>query len=546
MNKYSTSLLIFLAGIATQSVIYSASATTLTLTSSDPADNATSVTRSATPTLTFSAALNRATVSDTRIVLRSAAGTQKMGFSVVDEQLKLSPTTALLPFTHYTLDVAGVRSIDGDALAAPLTIDFTTRDGAWKTPTLIEHNAAYATDPRIAASAKGNVFVLWLQHNGSNYSAWANRYLPNIGWGQAVALEGTHEFDSFDPTIAVDKNGNALALWDRYDGTHWSVYADRYTVGAGWSGAQVITNSVASSGTIPEVAFDNNGNAIAVWAQYADDGTQSIIADRYAVGSGWSAPVVINDGDDATNQLSARIDFDAQGNAIAIWQANRNGVTLIWSNRYVAGGNWGTPQIIQSDQTTNAFSPQLDVGDNGDAIAVWEQADNVYASRYVVGSGWSAATVLSSTNGYGPQVAVNGKGDAIAVWTQVIVTNNGSEIPSTRGIIWGSRYTTGGGWEAATLLQSPNGFSADSPQITIDANGNGLAAWNQFNGSVYRIYTTRYQVNVGWSARQLIDTPATVGSFTPQLDIDGTGNVFATWEQNDGTGTQSIWANRFQ
>ncbi len=523
-------------------------ADTLTLMNSDPADGASNVVRSVTPALNFSTALNRATVAPGRITLHSVAGTQKTTFSVTGEQLKLLPGNTLLPFTRYTIDVAGLRGVDGEALAAPLSIDFTTRDAAWQTATLVERNAAYATQPQLAVSANGTAFAMWLQHNGTSFSAWVNRYLPNTGWVQAVALEGAHDFDSFDPTIAADRNGNALALWDRYDGTQWSIWANHYAAGAGWSGAQVITNNTAtSSGTIPQVAFDSNGNAIAVWSQY-DAGVQSILANRYMAGSGWSTPVVINAGDGATNQQNPKIGFDAQGNAIAIWQASLNGVTLVWANRYVAGSDWGSAQVIQSDQTTSGSSAQLGVDDSGNAIAVWEQAENVYATRYVVNSSWGTATLLNTaSNGFGPQLAVNAKGNAFVVWGQVVVSNT-TEIPSTRGIIWGNHYTVDGGWEAATLLQSPNGFTADSPQVAIDASGNALAAWDQFNGSVYRIYTTRYQVGNGWGARQLIDVANTAGSFVPQLDSDGAGNVFAVWGQNDsdGSGTQSIWANQFK
>jgi hypothetical protein len=521
-------------------------ADTLTLVSSDPVASASNVARSVTPVLNFSTALNRATVAPNRITLHSVAGTQKTSLSVVGEQLKLLPSDTLLPFTHYTIDVAGLRGVNGEVLAAPLSIDFTTRDAAWQTATLVERSSAYATEPQLAVSANGTAFAMWLQHNGTNFSTWASRYLPNLGWGQPVALESAHDFDSFDPVIAADRSGNALALWDRYDGTHWSIYANRYVAGAGWSGAQVITNSVASSGTIPEVAFDNDGNAIAVWTQYADDGTQNVIADRYVIGNGWGTPEVINGGALTTNQFGPKIDFDAQGNAIAIWQANQNGVTLLWSNRYVAASGWGNAQIVQSDPSSNAFSAQLAVSDNGSAFAVWEQADSAYVSRYVVNSGWQNSIALNTTtNGYGPQVAVNATGEALAVWAQVVVIDTTTQFPSTRGVIWGRRYADGA-WQAPTLLQSPNGFTADSPQVVIDASGNGMAAWDQFNGSVYRIYTTRYRADAGWSPRQLIDTPDTKGSFTPQLDIDASGNVFAIWPQNDNTGVQNIWINRFQ
>ena len=99
---------------------------------------------------------------------------------------------------------------------------------------------------------------------------------------------------------------------------------------------------------------------------------------------------------------------------------------------------WGTAVLIETDNAGDAGLPQVAVDGSGNAIAVWGQSDgtryNIWANRYVVGTGWGTAGLIETNNagdaGY-PQVAVDGSGNAIAVWGQ---------YDGTRYNIWANSF----------------------------------------------------------------------------------------------------------
>ena len=62
-----------------------------------------------------------------------------------------------------------------------------------------------------------------------------------------------------------------------------------------------------------------------------------------------------------------------------------------------------------------------------------------------------------------PSIAVDTAGNALAVWQQ---------SDGTRDNIWANRYTPGGGWGTAELIETNNAGDAVNPQIAIDTAGN--------------------------------------------------------------------------
>ncbi|MFH1824381.1 MAG: hypothetical protein ABH873_04050 [Candidatus Firestonebacteria bacterium] len=50
----------------------------------------------------------------------------------------------------------------------------------------------------------------------------------------------TDNGDVYNPQIAVDTNGNGIAVWCQYDGTRDNIWAYRYVVGTGWGTAALI------------------------------------------------------------------------------------------------------------------------------------------------------------------------------------------------------------------------------------------------------------------------------------------------------------------
>ena len=92
--------------------------------------------------------------------------------------------------------------------------------------------------------------------------------------------------------------------------------------------------------------------------------------------------------DNSGNAFNPQIAIDGSGNALAVWQQFDGLRNNIWSNRYTAGttNSWSTPTLIETDNTGGAFDPQIAINASGNAVAVWTQSDgtryNIWSNRY--------------------------------------------------------------------------------------------------------------------------------------------------------------------
>jgi hypothetical protein len=217
---------------------------------------------------------------------------------------------------------------------------------------------------------------------------------------------------------------------------------------------------------------------------------RSIYANRYVADSGWGAPQLIETGSGYASD--AQVAMDASGNAIAVWHQNDGTNNSIFANRYVAGSGWGTAELIETG-SGYAYAPQIAIDASGNAIAVWElhaadwSSSSAYANRYVPGSGWGAAEVFAASGGSNKyatqtQIVMQSNGNAIAVWA---FYDGATSTVNARG------YVAGSGWGTAQRLDTGSN-GVDDPSIAIDASGNAIAVWTQYDGSVYNIQANRF------------------------------------------------------
>ncbi|WP_028672398.1 Ig-like domain-containing protein [Saccharospirillum impatiens] len=521
--------------------------TTPTVSSVSPGDSATGVARGTDVIATFSEDLFTKTIGSNTVTVTdgsvSVAG--KVNFDPTNNEVSFLPDNTLSMLTTYTTTLStDITDLAGNALGSAHTWSFTTADGTWKVPTLIEtDNAGDARDPQIAIDAEGNALAIWAQIDVTGSNTYANRYTAGLGWGAATLIETNNAGRVGAPQIAFDAEGNAVAVWYQADGIRFNIYSNRYTTGSGWGTATLIETEDAGDAIHPQVAVDTSGNVLAVWEQ--SDGNQfSIYANRYTPGSGWGSTTLIET-DNAGNARSPQIAFDASGNALAVWkQTDGSGARFnIHANRYTAGSGWGTATLIQIDNSGNADYPQIAVDAEGNALAVWSQLDdtryNIHANRYTPGSGWGSATLIqidNASNAYIPQVVFDTSGYALAVWEQ---------YDDSQFNIHANRYTPGSGWGTATLIETDNLGSARSPQIAFDSSGNAMAVWYQSDGTRHNILANRYTASSGWGAATLVETDNAGRSIDPQVAFDASGNALVVWRHSDGI-RDNIMANRFE
>ena len=97
------------------------------------------------------------------------------------------------------------------------------------------------------------------------------RAAVKCGWGVAAQLSHSNagvQDRATDPQIGFDAAGNALAIWNRFDGTNEFNASSLYTPGTGWTGPVDIENQGAV--LAPVLAVAPGGDALAVWEQAND------------------------------------------------------------------------------------------------------------------------------------------------------------------------------------------------------------------------------------------------------------------------------------
>lgn len=359
-----------------------------------------------------------------------------------------------------------------------------TPGNAWSPVQQIDRDEESAFWPALAVDPNGNAVAVWIEEavieRAVRNEIWANRYSVGDGWGTATRLDTDNDGDGSGPHVhvAVDPAGNATAVWHQSDGARENIWANQSTLGGGWGIPQLIERNNAGHAGDPRVAMDPDGNAIAVWHQ--SDGTRANIwANRYSSSSGWGAAKLIESSDDGEARLPD-VAMDPDGNATAVWHQSDGTRFDIWSNRYTAAtGEWGTAELIETDDTGDADSAEVGLDADGYAIAAWKQFDGittgVWANRYAPGEGWGTAKRIEANDvgdALRPHLAVSANGDAVAVWLQ---------SDSLRLDVWSNSYTSSeDSWGTALPIDvsSEDEEQVDGAAVAIDPSGHAVAVWS--------------------------------------------------------------------
>ena len=313
-------------------------------------------------------------------------------------------------------------------------------------------------------------------------------------WGTAVLIQYDNSRDAMLPQIAMNDAGVAIAVWMQSDIPHFNIWANRFD-GVSWGTAEMVETDDAGDAMLPQIAMDDTGAAIAVWRQ--NDGTRNNIWANRFDGVSWGTAEMIET-DDTGDATLPQIAMDGTGAAIAVWTQNDdNSVNLranIWANRF-DGSSWGAPELVETNSTSLATLPQITMDDTGAAIAVWIQYDeypaslwsNIWANRFD-GFSWSTPEMIETYDAgdaSDPQIAIDGTGAAIAVWHQW-------DTVSGLGSIWANRFD-GSSWSTPEVIETDDARDASNPQIAMDGTGNAVAVWYQRGVLLDNIWANQFQ-----------------------------------------------------
>jgi len=444
--------------------------------------------------VTFSEAIKVAT-SVTPFILTDGAGNTVDGATtIIDNLLKFVPTDAQPALhTKYSASVtSNVTDLSNNPLSAPFSWTFTSVDG--------DYNGIYdqiSDDP---------------------------------------APAGLLSTDNL-PNIAMDAQGNAMAVWT---GPGGAIFARHYDAINGWDTTQKKVSLDATAGNSPFVAMDKAGNALIVWLQAAP-AVDKVYGISYSPTQGWGTAQSIQETSAEAFYLATAL--DGQGNAFVIWS---DALNEIYMRRLPLFGQWNTapasvPTITYSRTIPNIRNLSVVADNSGNAIAIWNDTltttitnENTVFIRRFSGSWDSTATPLDAETGvkeYYPVIAMDGLGNAIAAWRINQARTAVLRFDASNGS-WGAIKTYNPG-NANTLV---NGVY---PSVAMNAIGQAVIAWGQSGG----IYLMDYSPATLNNGAERWGTPSSIFgvAVTTKSTLDDSGNALVVWDNE----SSKIYSNRF-
>ena len=385
------------------------------------------------------------------------------------------------------------------------------------------------------------------------------------GWTSPENVSGPSGPDA-DPLTrpvlaAVDDNGQALVVWyERQPAISGPLrlMASRRTA-AGWTVPVLVAPGV--TGREPSqarLAMDpRSGRAMLVWKQpngRTDQGRvgSDVLSSAFDPAAGWG-PITAVETLDGAADGDLRIGMDGSGRAVAAWEHDPDGVGAqpnnVYASRYVPGSGW-SPVTNVSREKGAITNVRVGVAPDGSAVLVWGAfGSSIWSSQFAAAGIWSAPSEVVADAGTraprAPDVAMAASGQAVLTWRENGVDQN---VPTLATIK--VKRMVGGVWQGTDVtlaadLPSPSGGARVQPRVVVNARGDALVVWSQEDNA---LRAAAAPASGAWSAPSVVKA-ADVSIFPrevpPIVAIDALGQAWVTWTQAPPGGNPDLYINRY-
>jgi hypothetical protein len=315
---------------------------------------------------------------------------------------------------------------------------------------------------RVLMDSAGN--ATWIRHNFE-----ARRYGAAGGWPATAFVPATIVGELVDAKIDASDNIHALAYGGgevRYNrvasgSNQWTTWAD-------------VSASGQQASRYAQMALGSQGSVIAVWRERNPGDTNYSMKANRTVGGAWQTPVRIEEV--LTNVIDSmpRIASDANGNAVAAWHQG----SVLYASRFdAATGAWAAPTEVVTGLSGATFSAriQLAMAADGRAVLGWNSTFELRAATYTPGVGFSAPAAVNSYNA-GYFIGIDQNGRASVVYRSVSQWPNPTDATQN---VYARDLPWGGTWSAAALIETGAGDVKGNVPCAMNATGQAVCTWAQ-------------------------------------------------------------------
>ncbi len=354
------------------------------------------------------------------------------------------------------------------------------------------------------------------------------------------------------PAVALDKTGNAMAVWTDYRDGDPTIYAQRYnSSGIAQGGNFRVSDKVdAYPQGAPSVSADGLGNFIVVWEEGPGYG-KWIFAQRFdAAGKKLGDQIRVNTDVGSVSVHDAAVAADGSGGFVVVWVEDRDAKSTVYGQRFNAAGmTLGANFIVESSLPgNNQFNPAVAMDGSGNFIAAWQQDVTIgydIRAQLFDNSGTRIGQVVRINKDIGigsqtyPAAAVNVNGKGMVVWSD---QRNGNAD------IYGRYFDFAGSFDQADFKVNDDAGNASQlyPCVTVDRTGYFAVAWQDDRKGSSDIYMQRYRnpwllplANI-----KVNDNPTSAYQSHPAMAMNENGDFFVVWQdrRND---FNELYAQRF-
>jgi len=178
---------------------------------------------------------------------------------------------------HSSIDFVNYSNIavgpEGKALAvwasheswpsrSAISVSWRIDGNTWTSPEKFFIGSDYVSSLRAAVSSAKHAAVVWEIDDTVQAIVHSEK-----GWSEAAVLSSLYDEAEF-PQIAVDSEGNAMAVWESMRGNQEVVCAAYKPVGQPWTDSIDMSPSEAEIMT-PILSCDNAGHFVIIWSQFS-------------------------------------------------------------------------------------------------------------------------------------------------------------------------------------------------------------------------------------------------------------------------------------
>jgi hypothetical protein len=399
----------------------------------------------------------------------------------------------------------------------------------WLAPVNISSpSRGFFFDPQVAVDAHGEAVAVWGRWDPVRASnvVEASARVPGAEWQSPVDLSLSGE-EASAPRVAIDAQGDAVVVWRQSNADSGQSAESAFRpAGGNWQGPDQVSG--ASAGALDvSAAISARGEAVAVW----DSGGVVQTATR-APDGGWQAPVDVSAAGETA--LVPEVVMDSRGATVVVWQGEGLGGSVQAAARAPSGA-WQSTATISGRGTSE---PHVGIDEDGEAVAVWEVNSGFVQAATLPAEGvWEAPVRLSRAAQVAAysQVAMDARGDAVAIWYD---ESQGPHMTGEGYVVESAERPAGGAWQSPVAISAPAGGQGgrvlwSPPEIAMDPLGGSVAVWSQSNGSNYIVQGAIRSAGEPWQPAVALSSGSGNGG-DAQVALDPSGNALAVWDSSYG------------